>query len=236
MVASVRIVNAGLVAVVALTALQGCSGDHPVVSPTVSASSGAGLGDAPSPSESASASGSPASSGSPAATKPPAAAGGAPLSGGRQIYVVPLDKGQEVTDSVLAVTSGGRVQVAKDHGDPALFVPTPTSRGGKDYLIKTGKLRQGGEPSCLTVRGNGSKPLTVVTAACDAAAATQLFTFDPHGKDRQGRVTYGIRNRDAFLQWRRTGGYGLIAEELGDSPLETTFVLVDRGSSTVVID
>jgi hypothetical protein len=231
MVASVRIARSGLVAVVALAAgLQGCSGAQPVVSPTVAASSGAGLGDAPSPSAS------PSRSESPAATKPPAVAAGAPPSGGRQIYVVPLDKGQEVTGSVLAVTSGGRVQVAKDHGDPALFVPTPTRRGSKEYLIKTGKLRQGGEPSCLTVRGNGSKPLTVVTAACDAAADAQLFTFDPHGKDRQGRLTYGIRNRDAFLQWRRTGGYGLIAEELGDGPLETTFVLVDRGAASVTLD
>jgi hypothetical protein len=46
-------------------------------------------------------------------------------------------------------------------------------------------------------------------------------------------MTYAIRNRDAFLQWNPTGTDGLIAEELGDSKLNTTFVLVDRGKSTV---
>jgi hypothetical protein len=164
----------------------------------------------------------------PPSSIPPSSTPADPLSGGRQVNIVPLDKGKEVPGSVLAVTPGGRVQVTPDRRDSALFVLSPTSRA---YLIKTSK-----DGTCFKVRSNGTNPLTVVVAACDARDATQLFTFDDNGKDDQGRTAYGIRNRDAFLQWRRASRYGLIAEELGDSPLETTFVLVDRGPSTVPDD
>jgi hypothetical protein len=164
----------------------------------------------------------------PPSSIPPSSTPADPLSGGRQVNIVPLDKGEEVHGSVLAVTPGGRVQVTPDRRDSALFVLSPTSGA---YLIKTSK-----DATCFKVRSNGTNPLTVVVAACDAGDATQLFTFDDNGKDDQGRTAYGIRNRDAFLQWRRTGRYGLIAEELGDSPLETTFVLVDRGPSTAPDD
>jgi hypothetical protein len=157
----------------------------------------------------------------PPSSSPPSSTPADPLSGGRQVNIVPLDKGNEVPGSMLAVTQGGRVQVTPDRGESALFA---LSKAGGAYLIRTTK-----EASCFKVRSNGANPLTVVVATCDAGDATQLFTFDDNGKDGRGRTAYGIRNRDAFLQWRRTGGYGLIAEELGDSPLETTFVLVDRG-------
>ena len=73
----------------------------------------------------------------------------------------------------------------------------------------------------------------MVTAACDSGDRTQLFQFDNEGRDNQGRTTYGIRNHDAFLQWNPTGTSGLIAEELGDGKLNTTWVAIDRGKSTV---
>ncbi|GAB1693971.1 hypothetical protein [Krasilnikovia sp. M28-CT-15] len=155
------------------------------------------------------------------------------LSGKRQVFLFVLHKGEEVPESVVAVTASGRVGITADYGDRALFVPVPIAPGSSDHLIKTGKLTAGGEPYCLRVRNNGSNPLTVVTAACDVRDAAQRFVFDERGRDNQQRMTYGVRNGDAYLQWNPTGTSGLIAEELGDGPLDTTFVLIDRGAATL---
>ena len=46
-------------------------------------------------------------------------------------------------------------------------------------------------------------------------------------------LTYAVRNRDSFLQWHPLGGLGLIAEEAGDSQLETTFTLLDQGAAAL---
>jgi len=173
----------------------------------------------------------PAASSSPSASGP-AKAGGV-LSGSRQVYLSVVDQGVELPESNLAVSSSGRVEVADEYGDPAYFVPTPMSDGSGAYLIKTGKLRSGGAALCLQVQSNGSNPLTVVTAACDPADDTQLFKIEQHGKNDQKRMTYAIQNRGAYLQWNPTGPSGLIAEELGDATLGTTFVITDRGASTV---
>jgi len=179
--------------------------------------------------------GPPAASGAPSAS--PSASGSAKpagvLSGSRQVYFFVLDQGTEVPESVLAVTSSDRIQVTEDYGDRALFVPTPAPTGKDEYLIKTGKLRSGGAALCLSVRTNGTNPLTVVTAACDPTDDAQLFTFHQNGKDNQNRMTYAIENRSAFLQWFPNGNSGLIAEEIGDATLNTTFVLIDRGPSTI---
>jgi hypothetical protein len=161
----------------------------------------------------------------------PAAVGG--LDGKRQVFLLPLLDDTELPDSVLAVTAGGRVQVTDRYDDSALFVPVPKGRGAKERLIKTGTLRAGGEPFCLQVGGAGASPLTVVTATCDAREPTQLFTFEASGQDGEGRTTYAVRNRDAFLQWHPLGGTGLVAEALGASPLETTFTLLDQGAAAL---
>jgi hypothetical protein len=180
-----------------------------------------------------------ASSGAPASPSASATAGlgGAPAAGGldgkRQVFLLPLLDDTELPDSVLAVTAGGRVQVTDDYDDSALFVPVPNGRGAKERLIKTGTLRAGGEPFCLQVGGKDASPLTVVTAACDAREPAQLFTFEASGEDDEGRTTYAVRNRGAFLQWHPLGGTGLVAEELGDSPLETTFALLDQGAAAL---
>jgi hypothetical protein len=161
----------------------------------------------------------------------PAPAGA--LDGKRQVVFLPRLDDNELPDSVLAVTAGGRVQVTDDNLDRALFVPVPKGGGAKERLIKTATLRTGGKPYCLQVRSNGADPLTVVTAACDAGEPAQLFTFDAVGKDDEGRTTYAVRNRDAFLQWHPLGGFGLVAEELGDSDLQTTFTLQDQGAAAL---
>ena len=67
---------------------------------------------------------------------------------------------------------------------------------------------------------------TVVAAPCDTSRAGQLFTLSRQ-KDKDGDPTYAISSQNAFLQvFERSG---LIAEELGDAPLKTTFALVDNG-------
>lgn len=225
-------------------ALQGCSADDD----TSAAPAGSATPAAPAASATPATSAAPAASAAPGASVQPAAPsasatsglGGAPapstaaaLDGKRQVFLLPLLNDTELPDSVLAVTAGGRIQVTDDYGDRALFVPVPSASNPKARLIKTATLRAGGEPFCLQVKANGANPLTVVTAACNAQEPTQLFTFEPSGEDDEGRTTYAVRNRDAFLQWHPLGGIGLVAEELGDSTLETTFTLLDQGAATL---
>jgi hypothetical protein len=70
-----------------------------------------------------------------------------------------------------------------------------------------------------------------VATACDASRAGQLFAITAERKkDARGRPTYAIANQGAFLQERKTG---LIAEELGDSSLTTTFSFVDNGPTSL---
>ncbi|BFU42844.1 hypothetical protein [Krasilnikovia sp. MM14-A1004] len=169
----------------------------------------------------------------PPTSRTPSTQDPAVLSGKRQVFLFVLDKGVEVPESVVAVTPSGRVGITADYGDRALFVPVPTAPGSSEHLIKTGKLTAGGEPYCVRVRNNGSNPLTVVTAACDASDPAQRFVFAEHGRDNQQRMTYAVRNGDAYLRWNPTGTSGLIAEEIGDGTLDTTFVLIDRGAATL---
>lgn len=206
-------------AAVLLLALQGCTaaGDAPVSGPaapgapppvpSVATSATSGLGGAPAPA-------------------------GA-LDGKRQVFFLPRIDDTELPDSVLAVTAGGRLQVTDDYAEQALFVPVPRGGGARERLIKTGTLRAGGKPFCLQVGGDGANPLAVVTAACDAGQPAQLFTFEASGEDDEGRPTYAVRNRDAFLQWHPLGAAGLVAEKRDDSTAETTFSLQDQGAATL---
>ncbi|GGN87365.1 hypothetical protein GCM10010112_69930 [Actinoplanes lobatus] len=154
-----------------------------------------------------------------------ATAGGDPiLAGRRQVVIKPI----ETTESIV-VLEKGKLTTTDGEAEHSLFVFTP--HNGK-YLIKTAKADAGGEPSCLGIKSNGSNPLTVVAAACDTSRAGQLFTVEPVGrKDGEGRPIYSISNGDAFLQL--SGRYGVIAQELGDAPLSTTYALVDNGPSTL---
>jgi hypothetical protein len=217
-------------AVLAL-ALQGCSaGDSPAASSAAEPPAASSAG----PPSAASRSGGPAA---PAASAT-SGFGGAPvpagfLDGKRQVFFLPRLNETELPDSVLAVTGGGRLQVTDDYTDRALFVPVPRGGGAPERLIKTGTLRDGGKPLCLQVRGAGADPLTVVTAVCDADEPTQHFTFEASGKDDEGRTTYAVRNRAAFLQWHPLGAIGLVAEVVGGSKLETTFTLQDQGAAAL---
>jgi hypothetical protein len=174
----------------------------------------------------------------PAASPSRPASGGGVLSGDRQVFFFVLDKGAEVPESVPAVTSGGRVNITADYGERALFVPVPKSPGGKQFLIKTGKLRSGGEALCLQVQSNGSDPLTLVTKACDAAEKDQSFKFDENGRDNQDRMTYLISVDGLYMRYDPNGppGTGLIVQESGEGDDLTSFVIIDRGKATIPRD
>jgi hypothetical protein len=215
----------GVVAAAGLVmAQQACSigrkSGEPVAFNTPSASPSAA---APSPAQSSAA---PASSSSASSGGGASAGGGAGaiLAGKRQIVIAPIPS----FESIVAVDAEGRLNVTNGEAEHGLFVLTPVN--GK-YQIKTAKAGAGGEPSCMGVKSNGSASLTVVAAACDAGRAGQLFTItEQKAKDAKGRPTYAISNQGAFLQ---VFPKGLIAEELGDSELETTYAFVDNGPSTL---
>ena len=130
------------------------------------------------------------------------------LSGDRQVFLFVLDNGAEVPDSVPAVTSSGRLDITADYGDRALLVPVPKSPGSKQFLVKTGKLRSGGEALCLQVQSNGSDPLTLVTKACDAGQKDQSFSFDENGRDNQDRMTYLISVDGLYMRYDPDGTPG----------------------------
>ena len=108
----------------------------------------------------------------------------------------------------------------------------PARPGGKEFLVKTGKLRTGGEALCAQVQGNGSNPLTLVTKACDAGEQNQLFKFQERGRDKQ-RMTYLISVDGLYLRYSPDGRYGLIVEEPGEGDDLTSFVIIDRGKAAI---
>jgi hypothetical protein len=145
------------------------------------------------------------------------------LKGTRRVVIVPVSS----FESILALDARGRLNLTDGDTDSSLFVFTPVNN---EYLIKTAKANKTGEPSCLRVRGRGSNPLTVVAAACDTRDANQLFTVTFDKRDSQGHRTYVVSNQSAFLQVVHGE---LIAEEIGDSTLKTSFRLVDNGKATL---
>lgn len=218
-----------LAAVAALACTQACAATTPgTATPAPSVSP-----PAVPPASPASPAVSPASPAASPAT--PAASPGAAsvLSGKRQVFLFPLDKGAEVPESVVAVTAKNRAEITADYGDRALFVPVPTAPRSKKYLMKTGKLQTGGEALCLQVQGNGSNPLTLVTKACDAGNKDQTFAFQDNGRDNQGRTTYLIHVDGLYLHYSPDGRYGLIVQESGEGDDLTSFVVIDRGAATI---
>ncbi|MEV6490376.1 hypothetical protein AB0M20_17375 [Actinoplanes sp. NPDC051633] len=147
-----------------------------------------------------------------------------PLNGKRQLTFVPVVEGKERAGSVLSVTPAGRADVTDRDGDTALFVPVQVRPGR--YQLKTGKLVKAGEPYCLQVKGNGSNPLTVVTAACDASKVVQQFRFQKRGD------AYMVSSDGVYLQWRPKAKFGLIAEEPGEGDV-TAWRVTDKGPATL---
>jgi hypothetical protein len=146
------------------------------------------------------------------------------LAGKRQIVIKPVQS----SESIVVVDARGRLSLTDGEAELGMFVLTPV---GDKYLIKTAKAGASGEPSCMGVKNNGSASLTVVAAACDTRRGGQLFTIArQQAKTSNGDPTYAISNQSAFLQVFPSG---LIAEELGDAPLKTTYAFVDNGPAAL---
>jgi hypothetical protein len=125
----------------------------------------------------------------------------APVPTGREVVIEAVQQ----AGRYLAVGAGGRIELKPGR---SVFVLSPAGAGR--YLIRTGG-------ACLGVRANGSKPLTVVTTRCDAKRAGQQFSIRPEG------AAYSISNQGAYLQYFPSAG--LIAQEIGDDPLATTYTI-----------
>jgi hypothetical protein len=140
------------------------------------------------------------------------------LNGTRKVAIVPVP----TFESAVGLDGTGNLVITDGDPEVGLFVVNPV-RGG--YLIRAGEANAAGKYPCLRIKTNGSNSLTVNSATCKASDVEQVFTID---KVKGG--SYAISNRSAYLQETSSG---LIAEELGDSELQTTFKLVDNGKATL---
>ncbi|MGX6604754.1 hypothetical protein ACWKSP_21880 [Micromonosporaceae bacterium Da 78-11] len=184
-------------------------------SPSASPSAGSGVGSAPATS-------SPAPSPSAATSSRPATASpvAAVLSGKREVAIVRV----QAFESGVALVDDELTEVDDDSGRQS-FVPTPL--GQDKYLIKAYAKADdhpaSDEPTCLKAYSpGGGKSLVVQGAVCATGDRDQQFTIKI-----QGKGAYAISNEGAFLQLTKAGD--LILEELGDSPLRSTFRFVDNG-------
>ena len=167
----------------------------------------------------------------PSATRKPATAKEDVFSGRRQVYLLPVN-----SEATVAVDRSNRLALSGAFDGRALFVLTPA--GDDRYLIKTAKLRTGGEPSCVQAIGRTPAPVTV--AACDAGKPEQLFRFrrtgTAEGKPKYtvytGTDTYLVQDPDGEL---RPGGTGVVAAQIGEGTpdIDTPFFLPDRGAATL---
>lgn len=142
------------------------------------------------------------------------------LGGKRQIVIAAVPS----FDSIVGIDNKGRLVVTDGEPKFALFRLSPV---GKKFQIKTATPGDGKKAACIGIKNNGTKPLTAVATKCDAKRAGQLFTITELKAKDTGRTTYSISNAGAFLQtFPKTG---LIAQELGDAKLATSYAFVDNG-------
>ncbi|GHJ42902.1 hypothetical protein Cs7R123_02440 [Catellatospora sp. TT07R-123] len=150
---------------------QSGPGAAPVTATPASAASAA-----PSPSVSA---------GSP---RPTAAAGGTAVPGPGQAFL--LQAVDRIEDPVLTVTASGRIGTypgGADTGEREQFQLVPLSPGATVYLLKTARLRLGGEPLCAGIQAG-----VLHTVACDAAATGQRVKLVARGTDASGSATFDL--------------------------------------------
>jgi hypothetical protein len=161
---------------------------------------------------------------------------GGVFSGTRQVYLLPKN-----SESTLGVVQDGKIGLSERFGDAELFVLTAVESGGDQYWIRTAKLRKGGEALCLSAKlGSGGEPAAVLTKACSASAADQLFRFRKTGESN-GKPTYTIRTgRDTFIIQDPTGeiagtGTGVAAVSIGEGTpdIDTTYVIADKGKASM---
>ena len=111
------------------------------------------------------------------ATSRPTAAGDATEGGvpepNQAFMLQAQDRGTE--EPVLTVAASGRIGTypgGADVGDREQFVLVPRSGGATSYLLKTAKLRTGGEPLCVGVRAG-----VLQIVACDAGDSSQFVAL-----------------------------------------------------------
>jgi hypothetical protein len=207
-----------------ILAVQACSSSSsPVASPTPSATTAA-----PTP-ESTSASVVPTAT-QPTATgtvtDPPAeapAGPGAQPGLNRQVVFSTVESGG---DKVLTVGSSGVVELGA-FSDRALFVAVPAGAGS---LLKTGKLRAGGEAYCLEVHSaGGANPLQLKIAGCDTSEKDQIFTFPEPPADSPGRL---IEVAGLFALAGPESDR-VIVQESGEGDFMTNFAVTDKGKANI---
>ncbi|WP_433826957.1 hypothetical protein ACQP2E_33325 [Actinoplanes sp. CA-015351] len=158
------------------------------------------------------------------ATEAPAGPGSLPGLNRQVVFTTVASAGGDA----LTVGSDGILELAKP-GDRSLFVAVPVSSGAEKFLLKTGKLRAGGEAYCLQVHSpGGSRSLQIKIEACDASEKDQIFTFPEAAADSPGRL---IEVAGLFVQTTKEGE--VIAEESGDNGFLTNYAVEDRGKANI---
>jgi hypothetical protein len=157
-----------------------------------------------------------------------------PFTPGRHYWLIPVVRGQEVPNTVMSLTSSGRVDVTADRSADALFTTAAIAPHSDEWLIRLD--RQGGS-ECISVQADG----TLKLPKCGPQDRGQGVSFYEAGRDGQGRMTYAIRtawdgNRlapETYLEWDPPRTQGLVAKEEPRTKLATTWLFVDRGRSTL---
>lgn len=204
---------------VMLAAAGGCAarpGETGAGDPPSAAAASPSISSAPSPALSASTPSRPA----PSAGTP----GRGVVPGPDQAFL--LQAVDRVEDPVLTVTAGGRIGTypgGADTGEREQFLLAPLSPGATTYLLKTARLREGGEPVCA---GIVTGVLHVV--ACDAADRDQRVTLVARGADSSGAATFDLAVGGHHVEVARDGKVSLVKR--AGVPARTRFRLVPAGT------
>lgn len=129
-----------------------------------------------------------------------------------------VDRGTE--EPVLTVTASGRIGTypgGADTGDREQFTLGLRSSAGDTYILKTAKLRVGGEPQCVGVSGD-----ILQTMACDASASVQIVKIVPAGGGTFELVIGGYN-----VEVDQLGKVSL--KQRGNTPAQTKFRFIPSG-------
>jgi hypothetical protein len=130
-------------------------------------------------------------------------------------------------DPVLTVTASGRIGTypgGADTGEREQFVLSPLAPGAMSYLLKTAKLRTGGEPHCV-----GADADTLRTMACDAADSRQSVVFAaPKGAGGPIGKTFDLIIGGFDVEVAADGTLSL--RKRGDGYARTTFRFILAGT------
>lgn len=130
-----------------------------------------------------------------------------------------------IEDPVLTVTASGRIGTypgGADTGEREQFALVPLSPGAKVYLLKTARLRVGGEPLCAGIEAG-----VLHAVACDAAAGAQKVTLVARGADASGAATFEVVVGGYRVEVSKDGKVSLV--KAGSAAAKTRFRFVPAG-------